>query len=272
MMTDPELEQNRLDWIGSDLKTAPKSEVIYFPGCLPYYDTVFGNLDVEGTEIARAALKILNHLGIEPMVLENERCCGHDPYWQGDMETFRRLAELNLETFLKSGAKRIITTCPECAYTLKTTYPEQVGDHGLEVLHITEFLVNDGYIKELFQKNDSDGYPVTYQDPCRLGRFMGVYQQPRDLIRGLGYELVDMGHSARTSICCGTSCWTNCGQLNKKIQSDRLLEARSTGAEKLITSCVKCQIHYRCAQGDPVLGTEIQLDIQDLTTLIAERI
>jgi len=272
MMTDPALEQNRLDWVDNGLKTAPESAVIYFPGCLPYYDAAFGNLDVEGTEIARAAVKILNHLGIVPVVLENERCCGHDPYWQGDMDTFRKLAELNLETFLQSGAKRIITTCPECAYTLKTTYPEQVGDHGLEVLHITELLADDENIKKLIQKNGVETDPVTYQDPCRLGRFMGIYQQPRDLIQDLGYELIEMGHSAQTSICCGTSCWTNCGQLNKKVQSERLLEARSTGAGKLITSCVKCQIHYRCAQGDPMSGAEIQIDIQDLTTLIAERI
>ncbi len=147
-----------------------------------------------------------------------------------------------------------------------------VGELGLEVLHITELLAEDENLQKLFPKNDSELLSVTYQDPCRLGRFMGIYQQPRDMIENLGYELVEMGHNAHTSICCGTSCWTNCGQLNKKVQTDRLKEARSTGAEKLITSCVKCQIHYRCAQGDPVSGSEIQMDIQDLTTLIAERI
>jgi len=272
MMTDPVLEQNRLNWVDNDLRTSQESEVIYFPGCLPYYDTVFENLDIEGTKIAKAAVKILNYLGIEPMVLENERCCGHDSYWQGDMDTFRKLAELNLETISQSGAKRLVTTCPECAYTLKSTYPEQVGDLGLEVLHITELLAEDEYMQKLSPINGIGNNPVSYQDPCRLGRFMGIYQQPRDLIRNLGYQLVEMNHHAQTSICCGTSCWTNCGQLNKKIQSDRLQEAHSTGAEKLITSCVKCQIHYRCAQGDPGSGNENQLDIQDLTTLIAERI
>ncbi|MCD6424915.1 MAG: (Fe-S)-binding protein [Anaerolineales bacterium] len=272
MMTDPALEQNRLDWIDDDLRIAPESEVIYFPGCLPYYDTVFGDLDVEGTEIARAAVKILNHLGIEPMVLENERCCGHDSYWQGDMDTFRKLAELNLEAISQTGAKRLVTTCPECAYTLKSTYPEQVGSLGLEVLHITELLAEDDNLQKLFPTNSPELYPVTYQDPCRLGRFMGIYQQPRDLIQNLGYQLVEMDHYAHTSTCCGTSCWTTCGQLNKKVQSERLMEARSTGAEKLITSCVKCQIHYKCAQRDPISGSEIQIDIQDLTTLIAEKI
>jgi Fe-S oxidoreductase len=272
IMTDPGLDQNRLDWIDGDLKTSTESEVIYFPGCLPYYETVFGKMDVEGVDIARAAVKILNHLGIEPHVMENERCCGHDSFWQGDMETFRKLAALNLETISKTGAKRLVTTCPECAYTLKTTYPEQIGDLGLEVVHLTELLSESATLTKLFPEPGKDQNTVTYQDPCRLGRFMGIYQEPRELIEKLGYDLVEMTHHAHRSTCCGTSCWTNCGQLNKNVQSERLKEARLTGADKLITSCVKCQIHYKCAQGDPVSGQEIQMDIQDLTTLIAERL
>jgi Fe-S oxidoreductase len=58
--------------------------------------------------------------------------------------------------------------------------------------------------------------------------------------------------------------------VNKRIQVDRLQEARSTGAEILITACIKCQIHFRCAQNDPVLEEEIQIPIQDLTTMIAK--
>ena len=272
IMTQPELEQKRLDWVDDDLRISTESELIYFPGCLPYYDTVFGKMDVEGVEIARAAVKILNYLGIEPLVMENERCCGHDSYWQGDMETFRKLAALNLETISQTGAKRLVTTCPECAYTLKYTYPEQIGDLGLEVVHLTELLAESGTLAKLLPECSDGQHAVTYQDPCRLGRFMGIYLEPRELIKKLGYELVEMNHHAKTSICCGTSCWTNCGQLNKSIQSERLKQARSTGADRLITSCVKCQIHYKCAQSDPVSGQEIQIEIQDLTTLIAERL
>jgi Fe-S oxidoreductase len=58
--------------------------------------------------------------------------------------------------------------------------------------------------------------------------------------------------------------------VNKRIQIDRLQEAKSTGAEVLITACIKCQIHFQCAQKDPALGEEIQIPIQDLTTMIAK--
>lgn len=266
MMTDPQLEQDRLGWLSDDLAVDQESDTIYFPGCLPYYEAAFNDLGFEGLDIARAAVRILNALGIEPRVLEDERCCGHDLYWQGDMDTFQQLAALNLETIQDTGAKRIITTCPECAYTLRTTYPEEIGQLGLEVFHLSEFVDE----KHSLITNPASG-KVTYQDPCRLGRFSGVYQQPRGLITGLGYELVEMDHNKSSSICCGTSCWASCGKVNKEIQTARLEEARATGAELLVTTCIKCQIHLKCAQITPGNGAHSQLPIRDLTTLLAER-
>ncbi len=272
LMADPALEQDRLGWIGDDLAVDQDSDTIYFPGCLPYYDTAFADLGFEGLEIARGAVKILNALGIQPRILENERCCGHDLYWQGEMETFQKLGSLNLDMIKSTGAKRLITTCPECAYTLRTTYPKEVGELGMEVFHISEFLAQQPPIRSNRQRNNSDFDKVTYQDPCRLGRFSEVYQQPRDLINGLGFELIEMEHNRNTSICCGTSCWSTCGQVNKHIQSSRLEEARNTGAELLVTSCLKCQIHLKCAQKEPGRSETSQLSIRDLTTLLAESI
>ena len=272
MMAKPDLHQNRLEWIEDGLKVSEGSDTIYFPGCLPYYDPGFSSLDAEGIEIARGAVKILNHLGIDPIVLEDERCCGHDQFWQGEMDTFQGLAEINLRNLKSSGAKRIITTCPECAHTLKHIYPEQVGDTGMEILHLVEFLADPEILNQLTIERESNSHLVTYQDPCRLGRFSGVYQQPRDLIQELGFTLTEMDHSKRSSICCGTSCWSSCGQVNKRVQMDRLEEAKTTGAEMLITTCQKCQIHFKCAQKDPGLDEEDQIPIRDLTLLIAERI
>ena len=272
MMSDPELKQDRRDWIEDDLQISENSDTVFFTGCLPYYDAAFSQLDIEGIDITRAALKILNYLGIEPIVLKDERCCGHDQYWQGDMKTFRKLGETNLENLKSTGAKRIVTTCPECAWTLKHTYPETIGDSGMEVLHLTELLADTDLLDTLPDNPTIENKQVTYQDPCRLGRFSGVYQAPRELIQGLGFEVKEMTHNRKSSLCCGTSCWTSCGQVNKKAQVERLEEAKSTGAELLITACIKCQIHLKCAQNDPILGEDIQINIRDLTTLIAEQI
>lgn len=267
MMLKPDLRQERLTWLTDDLHISDRSDTLYFTGCLPYYDALFRPLGFEGVAVARAAVRILNRLGIEPQVLADERCCGHDQLWQGDLETFRGLASLNLERLRASGASRLVTTCPECARTLKIDYPALVGRHGMEVTHLSE-LVASGPLGEVSDR----ARRVTFQDPCRLGRHLGTYEPPRVVLTGLGLELVEMERNRKAALCCGTSCWTACGQVSKNIQIERLREARATGAEVLITACIKCQIHFRCAQADPALHAEIDIPIRDWATMVAERL
>jgi heterodisulfide reductase subunit D len=272
MMTDPDLNQNRLQWIDRDLRVSQDSEVLYFVGCLPYYQLQFKELGIEGLEIARAAVKILNHLGIEPQVMSDERCCGHDQIWQGDMATFDALARLNLERIKATGAKQIVTTCPECARTLGLDYPNRVGEHGMEVLHLAQFISRQPMASRLAWDSEKMRYRVTYQDACRLSRHLGVYEEPRALLHVAGLELLEMERTQRNSLCCGTSCWTACGKVSKNIQVERLKEAKATGAELLITTCIKCQIHFKCAQQDPNLEKEIAIPIRDLATVLADRL
>lgn len=267
MMTNPNQRQNRLSWLTDDLQVSEDSDTVFFVGCLPYYDPLFKKMDVEGVKVAQAALKILNHLDIEPHVLEEERCCGHDQLWEGDRETFRALAEINIEKLKESGAKRVITTCPECARTLKIDYPKFIGEHGLQILHLVEFLAT----QDLTFKSEHDSR-ITYQDPCNLGRHLGVYDEPRAILADLGFDVVEMQRSHNAALCCGTSCWRACGQVSKSIQVERLKEAKATGAETLVTNCIKCQIHFKCAQNDPIIGDQIDIEIRDLTTLVAERL
>jgi len=269
MMTSPELKQSRLEWLDEDLKVSTDSDTVYFVGCLPYYDVLFNKIGAQGVEIAQSAVRVLNRLGIEPIVLEDERCCGHDLLWEGDAANFRKLAELNIAILQATRAKRIVTTCPECARTLKVDYPAYVSDLGVEVGHIAEFLAQKVGEGE-FRVTNPESRITTYHDPCRLGRFMGVYEEPRQVISALGLELVEMEHSGKNALCCGTSCWTNCGAVNKQIQVDRLREARATGAELLVTACAKCQIHFKCALDDAKVAGEMGIEIRDLITLVDE--
>jgi len=268
IMTSPELKQNRLGWITSDLKTSAKSEYLYFVGCLPYFDVFFTDLKANSLEGARSTLKILNFLGIEPQVLPNERCCGHDLLWMGDMENFKRLAEHNLKLIKESGAKRIVTSCPEGLVTLKVDYPEMFGAQDYEVLHISELIAESlsdskSKLKKLEKK-------VTYQDPCRLGRFCGIFDAPRQVIEACGAKLVEMRKNRKNAICCGTSCWVNCDAYSRMIQANRLKEAKDTGAEVLVTACPKCHIHFSCTQKAEGYPEEDKIEIVDLTTLFAE--
>lgn len=267
-MADPERHQDRLGWLDDDLHVAEQSDTVYWVGCLPHYEAVFGAQGFQGTEIARSAVRVLNHLGIEPLILADERCCGHDLLWEGDIETFRRLAEINLSLLKKAraaGARRIVTTCPECAYTLGVDYPRLVGSTGMEVIHISQLLAESDLPARAGERTR-----VTYQDPCRLGRFMDVYDEPRAVIETLGLEMVEMEHNREAALCCGTSSWTACGATNKQLQANRLREAHDSGAELLVTACPKCQIHFNCAQAEGSLSTEPRIEIKDLITLAAE--
>jgi Fe-S oxidoreductase len=271
IMTTPDLKQDRLGWVTKNLKTSRDSEYLYFTGCLPYFQALFSDLKIELTNIARSTLKILNYFDITPQLLANEKCCGHDFYWNGDMDNFKKLATANIEQINQSGIKKVITACPECYRTLKLDYPKQFGSQQFEVIHISEFLSQKISEKKLELK--SQNMKVTFQDPCRLGRHMKEYDAPRDVLNSLkGIEFKEMAHHHKRAICCGVSGWMNCSQISKSIQSQRLREAVASGADTLVTSCAKCQIHFTCAMQDENLSQDIKLKIKDLTELFAENL
>ncbi|MBU0567399.1 hydrogenase iron-sulfur subunit [bacterium] len=257
--------QNRLAWLTDDLKTEDKSDYLYFTGCLPYLDVVFSENGSKPLKIARDTISILNKLGISPMLLDNERCCGHDHFWSGDMASFKQLAEYNLELIRASGAKKVVFSCPECFQVFNKDYREHFGELGFEVVHIVELLSEKLNSNSLaLKKNDRK---VTFQDSCRLGRFAGLYEEPRNIIKAItGTELVEMIDNRSNSLCCGSTGWTNCFKCAKKTQIERLGEAKDTGAQTLITTCPKCQIHLNCAQEQD----EEKIEIKDITNLVAE--
>jgi heterodisulfide reductase subunit D len=270
-MTTKDLQQNRLDWVTKNLQTSTNSEYLYFTGCLPYFEALFSDLDVKPLNIARSTLQILNYFDIKPQLLANEKCCGHDFYWNGDMENFNKLAQANIELINQSGVKKIITSCPECYRTLKVDYPRYFGSQSYEVFHISEFLAEKLVEKKL--ELETAELKVTFQDPCRLGRHMKVYEPPREVLKHLsGIELREMSHHHKRATCCGVSGWLNCSQVSKQIQANRLREAKATGADVLITSCAKCKIHFTCAMQDQGLQEELKFKIKDLTEVFAENL
>ena len=216
-------------------------------------------------------LRIMNTAGIKPVLLEDERCCGHDLSFTGDQESLARLAKMNMTAIKKSHASTVVTTCPECYRTLKTDYAELLGEPKFEVLHSSEFLTNlidNGKIKF----NEKLAKKVSYQDPCRLGRHMGVYDSPRKVITSIpGVELVEMERNRQNALCCGVSAWMGCGRHSKQMQIERLTEAKNTTADLLVTACPKCQIHLNCALSEklPVKREEVAIETCDLSVLVA---
>lgn len=268
IMTTPNLEQKRMDWVDKELKIAQSGEVVYFVGCLPYFDVLFSDIEVTTLKAAKASIKILNKLGITPVLLPQERCCGHDLLWGGDLENFKKLAEHNINEIKKAGAKKVIFSCPEGYRTFKIDYLKYF-ECDFEVQHITELLseaITNGSLK--FKKFNK---VVTFQDACRLGRHLGIYDEPRVAITSIPeLKFTEMTRSRNRAICCGVSAWMNCTTYSKSIQLARLREAKETEAELLLLSCPKCEIHFNCAMKDERAGKDVQIETMQLVTLVAE--
>lgn len=273
IMTSPKLKQDRLGWVDGTMKVRRKGETILFVGCTPYFDVLFSDTGSDTLAGSKGAVRLLNAAGVEPALMPDERCCGHDLLWSGDLENFRMLARQNIDSLEAAGAKRVIVACPEGYMTLKVDYPAHFGKLPFEVVHLTEFLagaIEDG---SLTFAGGGDRKVVTFQDPCRLGRHMGIYDAPRAILGALpGVEFVEMRRSRERAVCCGVGGWTNCTSFSKMIQADRLREAKAAGADTLVTACPKCEIHLKCAMNDPMLKEEVGIEITDLAALAASRL
>lgn len=258
IMTLPDLKQNRLNWINSDLKyTTKQGDYLYFTGCLPYYNAYFKYLNTDFTSIGNNTIKILNKLGITPVLLDNERCCGHDLLWSGYIDDFNKLKDLNIEFILNSNAKTIITTCPECTRTLKLDYKEL---NKIKVVHITQ-LIDEKIKNKEIQLNlpKEEISKIIYHDPCRLSQHLNIKDEPRQILGNI--------MEFNKEQCCGTSLWINCTRISKEIQRDRLKESQNKGASTLITACPKCQIHFKCAS---INEDKINLEIKDIVDFISK--
>jgi Fe-S oxidoreductase len=264
-----DLPQDRTRWIGDDLRVAETGEYLYFTGCLPYFDLVFRDWSFTPTGIGRSTIKVLNALGIEPIVSNREKCCGHDLLWNGDEESFKRLAEANIRMIEESGARKVVLSCPEGYFSLKNEYPEYFGELPFEVIHFTELLAGEIEAGKVKFKENGQERKVAFQDPCNLGRLSGIYEDPRQVLAAIpGVELRELKHNRADAICCGTSNWINCSTCSKQLQIGRMEEALEAGATTLVTACPKCQIHFRCALDK----SELEIEIADLETLAAEAI
>ena len=270
LMTKEGLKQNRLGWLDASMKVAEKGEYLLFTGCAPYLAVTFGEKDERVLEGTRAAVRILNKLGITPVVSNEERCCGHDQYWSGDRDTFEKLARLNMAWIRSTGAKTVLTTCPECFRTLLKDYQKVDPSFDIEVLHIAEFLADqleDGKLK--FTKEVPE--TVTYHDGCRLARHIGVVEEPRMLLEKVpGLKLVEMENSGEDSACCGVSALMNCDSTSKNIQLKRLKEAKATGASRMLAFCPKCRIHFKCSRAGklPFPKDEVDIDVVDFLEVL----
>jgi len=171
---------------------------------------------------------------------EAERDCGDVARRLGDEATFQRLARDNIATLKRYRFNRIVTADPHAYHVLKNEYPALGGNFVVQ--HHSEVLAELVETGRLTLSDRSDRPSVTYHDPCYLGRYNGVIEQPRTLLRKLGVELVEMERHGMRAMCCGGGGGVPVSDVagERRIGDIRMDQARATGAAIVAVACPGC--------------------------------
>ena len=211
-------------------------EVLFWVGCA-------GSFDDRAKKITKAFVKLLNNAGVDFAVLGTEESCTGDPAKRAGNEfLFQMQAVTNIEVMNAYEVKKIVTACPHCFNTINNEYPQLGGNY--EVMHHTQFLktlLNEGRLK--VEGGKFKGKKITFHDPCYLGRANGEYEAPRELLRKLEVELVEMKRCKTKGLCCGAGgaqMFKEPENGNKDINIERTEEAIATGAEIIAAGCPFC--------------------------------
>ncbi|MFX1276523.1 MAG: (Fe-S)-binding protein [Promethearchaeota archaeon] len=274
--------KRNLDWIPKNVKVShEKGDILYYVGCLPYFNYEFENIN----PIAENTLKLISKIeNKEILVFKDEICCGHDIYWgQGKIDEFINLAKKNIKKFDDAKISTIITACAECYRTFLVDYPKIFNNfkERFEVKHIIEYIYDNWKNNKIKFKIPKKSKQVhfTFHDPCRLSRFLPkdnmILEESREIfnfLKKLGYNFKEMTHNKENSLCCGVSSWMNCNEKSKALRYKRMLEAKDAG-EVMVTSCPKCRIHFQCLQNDYENIASIQiLDFSEFLVDLVEPI
>jgi Fe-S oxidoreductase len=240
------------------------SEVLYFPCCYPSYDPRL-------KKVAQATASILGKAGVDFGILgPAENCCGESVRKAGNEALFKRLARENIKTFIDRGVKKILVSSPHCYHTFKNEYAE--FKVNFEVVHISQYL-RELLVEGRLRPTKEYGKRVTYHDPCYLGRHNGIFDEPREVLKGIpGLELREMSESRENSLCCGMGggrIWMETAK-GERFSDLRLQQAIGVGAEVLATSCPYCITQFEDSR--LALKDSETLQIKDITEILQEAI
>lgn len=238
-------------------------EVLFWVGCA-------GSFDDRAKKITKAFVKILNKADVSFAVLGTEESCTGDPAKRSGNEfLFQMQAVTNIEVMNAYGIKKVVTACPHCFNTLKNEYPGLGGNY--EVVHHTQFLkdlVSDGRIT--LEGGKFKGKRVTYHDPCYLGRANDIYEAPRELIKKLDAELVEMKNCKKRGLCCGAGgaqMFKEPEKGDKDVNVERTEQALDVEPEIIAAACPFC--NTMMTDGVKSKEKEASVAVMDIAELIA---
>ena len=220
-------------------KVRSKKKTVYFPGCTE---------TARNPENLSSTLGLLEKLGGREVGLYPEpiQCCGYPLFAAGDWDNFVQLAEINSQAL--KDCRLVLSGAPACLYTMETLYRSAGTPASPQFLHIAE------YLQKRMPRGGKRVGPwngersVAYHDPCYLGRYRKVYEEPRELIRRMtGRPPKEFIRNRESSYCCGAGGLlpVSYPDTARKITENRLEEFKETGADLLISSCPTCVNQFK---------------------------
>jgi Fe-S oxidoreductase len=239
-------------------------EILFWVGCA-------GSFDDRYKRVTIAFTKILNQLDINFAVLGPEESCTGDPARRAGNEfLFQMQAMSNIQLLDAYQIKKIVTACPHCFNTFKNEYPELGGDY--DVIHHTTYLqelLDDGKLK--VSGGSFEGKKITYHDSCYLGRGNNIYEAPRNLLKSLDADLVEMKNCKTKGLCCGAGgaqMFKDAEKGDKEINIQRTEEALETGAKVIASGCPFCMTML--SDGVKSKEKEAEVSVKDVAEIIQE--
>jgi Fe-S oxidoreductase len=253
---------SRADWCkGLDIPLMgdnPEAELLWFVGCA-------GSFDDRGKKISRAMARVLRRAGVNFAILGPEEACNGDMARRAGNEYLAQmLIRQNVETLNGYKPKKILTGCPHCFNIIKNEYP-QFGARFPVVSH-AEFLF-DLHRQGRLKPNGSSLGALTFHDSCYLGRWNGIVQPPRDLLRSMNNgQLTEMQRIGDKGFCCGAGGGRMFMEetLGRRINVDRAEEVMRSGAATVAAACPFCATML----SDGLMDKESAIVVKDIAEIV----
>lgn len=249
--------EKRWDWLPESYKQKfnSKSSTMFFVGCLSAYLT---------KEAAVSTIKVLDKAGFDFRLVKDEGCCGAPFINFGDMENAEKLVKEKLDFFDDLGVRKIFVVCAGCYRTFKEYYPRITGEKKVEVQHVVEIL--DELYKAGKLRIKKLEKTFIYHDPCHLGRFFGIYDEPRNLLNAAG-NLIEFDKNREESFCCGADSGVRAAfkELSVQMALTKVNEALKK-AEILTTACSFCLFNLNYAS----IKSGRKIPVKYLTEVVLE--
>jgi Fe-S oxidoreductase len=263
--------EKRLEWadglVVPTIEENPEPDVLYWVGCAASYDP-------QSQKTARAFVQLLTRARVNFAVLGKKECCTGDTARRaGNEYLYRQLADQNVTTLTAVRPKLIVATCPHCMNTIGKEYRQIGGD--FKVMHHTEYL--ESLVAEGRLEVEATESSVTYHDPCYLGRHSGVYDAPRNVLRVLTNDFVELERKRENSFCCGAGgaqFWKEEEAGEERISDNRYREAEgrlaSRGENKVLA--VGCPFCKSMLESTPGKGAGDGIAVKDVAELLLESV